>query len=296
MASEPLKEFLYVDVDRTRSLLAQLQGGVVESLTSESASTVEGSANASLFGLGGGGAYSRGSVYQESRSFQDMVFVAFETLADQHGLVTNLGGDFSQADKWESGAVHSNLREGQLVRATCDVQILDGALFRGRLERLDRMMDGLLELVPQLSAKNSTPQQRRSSGTAAKTAMLGGFSPEQLSALSSFVDAFVGNDIAFRALMCGQAHLTLGFGGTLLGRREYIQEERDSLFSRYGTVASSWTCVMQVAAIPRQPDPGSDESVDLEAVMARTADATENLFDRAKFERMAVSLLESPRV
>jgi stalled ribosome alternative rescue factor ArfA len=281
-----VKEFLYVDVDRTRSLLAQLQGGLVESLTSESASTTEGAASASFFGIGGSGGYSREARHQESRSFQEMVFVAFEALADEQDLIANLGPEVRQVEAWDSGAVHRGLAAGQLVRITCDVQLLDGALFRQRLERFDKMVDGILALTGGVTPRNSTPKQRALMSSTAKAALMGGVSSVQLSAMSDFVEAFVGESISFRALACGADHLAHGFGGTLLGRAEYIQEERESLLSRYGTVASNWTCVMQVAAIPEENVEGEDESEVVEE-----EDAAAGGIDRAGMESMVLSLL-----
>lgn len=286
-----LKEFFYVDVDRTRSLLAQLQGGVIESLTSETANVLEGSAGASFFGIGGNAGYSRGSTHQESRSFQEMIFVAFETLADADDWITDLNGDMVEVSKWESGEIHADLHEGQLIRLTCDVQVLDGALFRGRLDRLDQMLDGFLNFSGGTTPKNSNPASRNRASAAAKAALLGGITPDQLQAISGFVDAFVGDDIAFRALACGSEHLAFGFGGTLLGRREYIQEERESLFGRYGTVASSWTCVMQVAAIPEAKDPTHTDEADTEDDTDEPDTGDDTAFDRAKFEGIAINLL-----
>lgn len=279
-----MKEFLYVDVDRTRSLLAQLQGGLVEGLTSESASTEEGAASVSLFGIGGSGGYSREARHQESRSFQEMVFVAFEALADHGKLITDLGPDVGLVEAWDSGAVHAALAAGQLVRITCDVQLLDGSLFRQRLERLDKMVDGILALTGGVTPRNSTPKQRAAMSSTARSALMGGVTSEQLHAMSDFVEAFVGESIAFRALACGADHLAHGFGGTLLGRAEYIQEERESLLSRYGTVASNWTCVMQVAAVPEKED---DESEEVKA----ERDTAGGGFDRAGMESMVLSLL-----
>ena len=291
MADTALKEFFYVDVDRTRSLLAQLQGGVIESLTSETANTLEGSASASLFGIGGSGGYTRGSSHQESRSFQEMTFVAFESLADQHDLIADMSEDVSDANRWESGEVHMELQEGQLIRVTCDVQVLDGALFRGRLNRFEQMANGVLSLAPDPTPKHSTPQQRKQLAGAAKAALMGGIQSDQLEAMAGFVDAFVGDDIAFRAMVCGPEHLTLGFGGTLLGRREYIQEERESLFGRYGTVASSWTCVMQVAAIPKQNVANPDDDDDVDDDEDAESSDSDSGFDRAQFEGIAINLL-----
>ncbi len=288
--SAVLKEFLYVDVDRTRSLLAQLQGGIVDAMTSESANTLEGAASASFFGFGGSGGYAREVRYQESRSFQEMIFVGFEALADEQSLISDLGDDFREPARWQSGEVHNDLIEGQLVRIQCDVQILDGKLFGQRIERFEKMADGVLNLTPKVTPKHSTPKDRARMSGAAKSALMGGISSEQLTAMSEFVDAFVGEGISLRALPCGLQYLDAGFGGALLGRREYIQEERETLFSRYGTIASSWTCVLQVAAIPRRGQ-GDQEDNDMPDVIPGLAAGEGEGFSRAGVESMAVELL-----
>lgn len=284
MKQTKLKEFFYVDVDRTRSLLAQLQGGLVERLTSATDRRPADGKQASHFEAGMEGSYLRAVTRQESRSFQEMTFVAFESLADQQGLIHDLGSESSDVSRWLSGEIHADLNEGQLIRMTCDVQILDGKLFSGRIARFEKMLDGFLAIRPGVTPRNSTPRDRERELASARAEFLGGLQPKQLNALVDFVEAFVGEDISFRALPCGAQHLTLGFGGSLLGRREYIQEERDSLFARYGTVASSWTCVMQIAAIPSTVRSTGQEAVPPPGMVS-------DAFDRATFEGVAINLL-----
>jgi hypothetical protein len=295
MTELALKEFFYVDVDRTRSLLAQLQGGIVDAITSEAANTVEASATASLFGIGGGGGYARETRSHESRSFQEMVFVAFEAMADDRGLITDLDDRFTRSESWSDGTVHSALLEGQLIRVQCDVQTLDGGLFGERIARFEKMARGVLGLSGHETPKHSTPAQRAQFSNTTLAALMGGMSPVQLTAMTEFVDAFVGQGIAFRALACGKDDPPAGFAGALLGRREYIQEERESLFSRYGVTASSWTCVMQVAAIPAPPAEIADDSPEeSDETESDSIDSTEDesTIDRAAMESLAVDLLD----
>lgn len=124
------------------------------------------------------------------------------------------------------------------------MQTLDATLFRARIARFEKMADGILSCMSDVTPKNSTPKQRAQIATDGRQVCAHGrVSQEQLLGISDFIEAFVGEGISFRALPCGQDHLELGISGALLGRREYIQEERESLFSRFGIIASSWTCV-----------------------------------------------------
>jgi hypothetical protein len=78
----------------------------------------------------------------------------------------------------------------------------------------------------------------------------GGISLNQLTSIRDFIEAFASNSIIVRVLPFGVEHSEYHFAGTLLSRNEYIQPEREALFSRYGTSLKDWTIVMQVARIP----------------------------------------------
>jgi hypothetical protein len=287
-------------VDRVRSLLAQIEGGVVESITAEGANTAQAEVQARLFGIGGRGGYTHESRTEESRSLQDLTFVAFEDAADDRGLIFDLDASFADPDRWRSGEVHGRLRDGLLIRTTCPIQILDGGLFRLRVERLDKMADAILALggepvAPQSSSaggstrsrREAAEQGRRKALEEAKKLLFGGMDPNQLTAIVSFVEAFVGDSVAIRIAPCGIDQLELGFGGALLGRDEYIQREREHLFSRYGARASDWTAVCQIAAIPSRATK-VEMSSDGDVV---TDDA--GVVNRANMERIAGEILET---
>src|SRR5689334_3941772 len=74
-------------------------------------------------------------------------------------------------------------------------------------------------------------------------------------AVMQVIDAFVASDaISVRFLPCGLEHPEYALSGSLLGRDDYIQREREALFSRYGSVLHGWTSVLQVASVPEQKD------------------------------------------
>src|SRR5690348_4228706 len=111
-----LKEFLYVDVDRVRSLLSQMAGGFIEEIRTSSSSDMTGGAQAVVFGVGAKGDYTRSAQHEEARSLQDLTFVAFERLANENGMIMEFPGELMDVESWDSGAVHEALRPGQLIR------------------------------------------------------------------------------------------------------------------------------------------------------------------------------------
>lgn len=241
--SVKLREFFYVDVDRVRSLLAQIQGGLIDAMKSETSRLFTSPSTVA-------GPQSRTDRVEEARSLQELLFVAFEDSAEEAGWISDLGPLVKDAQEWSSGRVHEMLQEGQLIRLTCDVQILDGGLFGERLKRMESMVDAIVKLTSGAIPGNASARQRSEATQAAKRAAMGGMSSAELEAFAGFVNAFVGDSIAIRFMPCGAENAEYGFSGALLGRREYIQEEREHLFSRYGNAAGSWHCLLQVAAIP----------------------------------------------
>ena len=82
-----IREFLYVDVQRARSLLAQLDDGVVEQYVKRTALDDVGELGATIFGIGGKGTWSARESDEESRSLKDLTLAVFEEAVSAQGLI-----------------------------------------------------------------------------------------------------------------------------------------------------------------------------------------------------------------
>ena len=100
-------------------------------------------------------------------------------------------------------------------------------------------------------------------------------------------DFLASDAITVRVLPCGPEQTSYSFVGSLLGRDEYIQREREALFSRYGSIVSGWTCVLQVAAIPTSRQAPSDFDFD-DIAKELVGD---DVIDRGRLESVALRLL-----
>ena len=273
-----VKEFLYVDVERVRSYYAQLNRGVIDSIVNTSTTRSARDAEAKLAGIGVGGGATREASRQESRSLQDQTYVVLEESLEREGLLTDLGEQWADADGWTSGELHEQLHEGQVLRFTGDVQILDPSFVRNRIEqvaRVARVIAGFA--LPEAAAEPPRPPTRQGGRTqpgskgktgaqareaqkdAAVQALLGGSSLSMFDDVAEFVSGFTNDSIMVRAQPCGPSRPELHFGGVLLSRSDYLQDEREALFSRYGSQLADWTVVMQVARIPTATAPDIPE-------------------------------------
>ena len=125
-----LRDYLYVDAERVRLLLAQLEGGVVEEVIERAGGTRQRQAQGTVFGSYLQSSYTEETGTERSRSLQDALFFLFEEAATRLGLFAPSTG-FSSPDEWYSGRLHERLVSGQLVRSTGPTQLLDNRSFQG---------------------------------------------------------------------------------------------------------------------------------------------------------------------
>lgn len=273
-----VREFLYVDLQRIRSYYAQLNRGIVESVVNRDTKSRGGEADARLLGFGAGGSISREREREESRSLQDLSYVIFEELFEKEGLIKNIDDLVDDVDAWTSKRVHESLDEGQIIRYTGFVQILDPEFTQKRIDQIIRFGSAIVgtQLGPQ-SAIPGAPPVRKGGSTKGggrpqtgeqvrntlkeqllQAAFGGSISIAQINDIAAAIGAFTNETISVRVLPFGSEQPDYHFAGTLLSRSEYIQEEREALFARYGYLLQDWTVVMQVARIPDSNEVASE--------------------------------------
>src|ERR687892_208466 len=254
-----IRDFLYVDVQRTRSLLAQLEDGVIEQYVKRTALDDAGELGASIFGIGGKGAWSSHESCEESRSLKDLTFVVFEGAAEAQGLIVNV--EVAKA----LGQAQMEALQAQLQKAN-----------PGQRKQIERKLKSA-EVQVEAEARREVEAQ------------LGGAAGmDQMRSVMKVLGSFIGEAIAVRLLSCGLDHPEMGFAGSLLARDEYLQRERDELFSRYGSILRGWTTVMQVAHVPADAETTSAMGPDAASLEQL---ASGQAINRAAFERTAAQLL-----
>jgi len=135
-----LRDFVYLDWERVRSLAAQLFRGVPQDATAERGSevTAEGRLEGGVFGLlkGQAGAdYRYFRTENETRSFYHYVYSLVEDRLSKDKLITSIDANFD-FKQW----TNSFFRDGQFVRVTGVVRLMDFAWISTMLEALPKML------------------------------------------------------------------------------------------------------------------------------------------------------------
>lgn len=136
--NEVVRDFVYLDWERVRSMSAQLLRGVPQDASKESGHDVggkgeiQGSVPALLKGRGEGD-YHYFRTQNETRSLHHYVYSLFEESLQKRDAVTEVGRDF---DSWAEDTFH----DGQFVKVTGAIRLTDYAWLSTMMEALPNIM------------------------------------------------------------------------------------------------------------------------------------------------------------
>lgn len=284
-----LLDYLYVDVARLRSYLAQLAGGVATTASEALEQAVGKSAEASVPVARGGRSSSTTERWETTRALGDLIVTAFEEEATAAGFLIDVSDDLTEPDEWYSGAVHRRLPVGTIFRLTTPARLLDPEHVAQLIQRFEETAQGVARLTGGSGAKPSNPKSGRvtpKGGSPAQVDDLRGLK-KMTEPIRDVVSNLLAGGISLRAFPCGLDHPDCGFGGLLLDRSDYIEPERAALFARHGVEVSDWTVVGTVTRLPVRHRRSDFESVDPSA-MIRASGA----INRQALEGMVLQLLD----
>lgn len=218
-----VREYLYIDAQRVRNLLAQVQAGAPENISESTQRSRKLAASfAKIVGLSA--EMTGSSERQESRSLNDLHVTMLEESALAMGVLSDVSVAASKRKNWLRGKLHSKLGEGSLIRLEADTRIIDSKNFTDAFSSFsDAMGEG---------------------------------GDDEANEMNDLVKALYGDHVAIRCYPCGVENSSCCFSGIVPGESSYFSSERSTLFSRVGPDAQRWTSLLQVARIPER-SPGS---------------------------------------
>lgn len=246
-----LRDYLYVDTSRVRSLLAQLYEGVPEQVKSSEENHKRWQAG--LRGLGAVAIRETGpsSGFEETRALSDLHLSMFEDAAEQGGFLRDLSEEANDPRDWKRGRLRKKLVVGDLIRVTAPTRIIDPRHVTATLSRQESALGGA-----------TAPTQ------------------VTFAQVNSIVQGLYGSGIVVRSFPAGIDNPECNFSGTLLDDPQYIEPERSTLFARHGVDAQEWTIVAHVSRVPDDVPPARLALHDASSMFEAGATS----LDRGKFE------------
>ena len=250
---QAIRDFIYLDIPRLESILAQLQRGLVRGLVETRGG--EASIEAEL---GGGLPWlqarltGRGGISGE-RQVSKVLHDYLCSLVEE-GLGERIRdiGAFS-VDDWRTGRVHQELGKKQMdfIRVSGRVKITDFMGLAVQLESMGRLMRVFQQFSsPEQSMRQPRPRskKRRGKGQGSTTPSQ---DDEMIIQVVSLIKEFYGDLIVLKVFpVPDEDHYY--FIGPL--SQEGLQDERVHMLLKFGTATSvPWTVLAQVASVPSQP-------------------------------------------
>jgi hypothetical protein len=208
-----IRDFLYVDLGRVRSLLSQLNQGVPDKVEEVNERLSRWDAGIKALGVVDR-AKQEIERSAETRTLGDLHFSIFEEAAEVAGFLKDATQEASVASNWTNGTIAQLTDDYKILRVTCPTRILDAHHFANILEQVASA--GIIAKGPKKAA---------------------------LEGIKKSIRMMYPPGIGILALPVSRDHDTFSFSGTLLERSEYIEPERATLLARHGAKPSEWTTV-----------------------------------------------------
>jgi hypothetical protein len=266
------REFLYADVDRVRSLLAQRLGGVPEE-----GRTTENSIRQLTIGAKqvlGASREDRAESY-EQRSLVDALFPELEALLEAEGWLTDISDEFHSSSAASYPELRLAIAPGSIIRLTAPGVLFDTAYLAHSFAGTAAAASGISALAePPTPASPTRPGTRNSEGRRPdrSNAPGPGVGERLEDSIESFPPGLMGDVTAetmramvkvSRGMFADGLHLILGPCGVarwtatarLQKGRRHLDAEPEILFARYGMTPTDWTVVGTIGYFSEPDDP-----------------------------------------
>lgn len=249
-----LRDFLYMDVDRLKSALAQFDSGLLESVSQAKRRDKQVSASAEgkiaqIVGVSGGGEFLWSNEQAETRTLHDSIYNLVEAALDQEGHLLRVPGEFSSEDI-AAGALQESLGETSFVLIDGYAVLNDFAAAR---EFLSRINDVGKFVAYASTSSDEIPRAERAKLRQALEEQ-NRLPKELINGLDLMFEVFYKHRIVVKLRPLVDDPM-----GSLVGvlRPEFLREPIDVLTYKYGMAPSQpWSMLAQIASIPTEGDLG----------------------------------------
>ncbi|KRC50307.1 MULTISPECIES: hypothetical protein [unclassified Nocardioides] len=264
-----LREFLYVDVDKVRGLLAQLDDGIVEESTEQThhEKTTGG-------GFKGLAEHSQrwGTDATSQKSMGDALFPTLEQSLESLGLLTDISDDAANSDLWGE-QMRDRYPPGTLIRITAPAALFDARYVTSILTGFATTWQGLVDLgVMEKAAPPPLRKGQQGGQRSTKRPELIPIADRELEDNVPPVTITYGGSVIEREYMQGIVRVSRGMFSTGLhlnmlpsgstdaivtarlqeGQR-FLDGDTEVLFARYGVSAQDWTMVGTIGHYGHEP-------------------------------------------
>lgn len=274
-----IRDFLYLDVERIKSMFAQLEEGLVTGRervggTAKEVSGKGGGGIPTLLSFAAEGKFIWENEERETKTLHDYMYNHVESKMCASNMVIIIDNSTLSPDELRSGKLHSRVNESSFLLIRGKIKLDDYDYLKGILENFNE----LSKFVARCSTSQSIeqlpkPQRKRreqelSAGKALEDWLVKGF--------KKFFDTFY-KERCMITIYPNESVPQVYFTGHLI--KTFIRDGLESVIFRYGTSPQIlWNVFAQVAYIPSKSESGqSDVSLPVDKLSQKTQSIDEAL-------------------
>lgn len=292
-----LRDFVYLDVDRVKSLLAQLEEGLLldRSDTVSTSGSIEAGAKINiplLAHFGGTGQYVTTNQSIETRTLHDHVYNYMEKMLINNNRITVLPDDFSAQDIREND-IRQQLSPVGYLLSRGKIQIRDMRVITDLVSDINEMQLALARIAASASFANLDKNERQKRIHAIEKQNRSQHLDTQLHKdIMKLLDKFYRDRLIIRLMPFDDGDIRIV--GPL--RESYLRDSISDIRFKYGfSPRDDWTVFAQVAAIPEAGSAtanfAQNFTVDLEAAIEQLFGAATDIeaMQRIAYPEIAVT-------
>ncbi len=248
-----VRDFIYLDVDRLKSALSQMDKGLIETVSKADSRTKQvgggaGGGIAAVVGLSAKAEFLWANEQTETRTLHDHIYNLVEDALTESKMLFQIPGTVS-VDEIEAHALQERLDETAFV-------LVSGHVIINEFERMREFMDRFNEIgrflaLCSISDETGLSKSEHERRIRAEIEANGLELPKDfISGMGVVFDVFYKDRIVIKVRPLENSPVGT-FAGML--RPEFLREPIDTIVYKYGTApATPWRMLAQVASIPRE--------------------------------------------
>lgn len=252
-----LRDFIYLDTDRLKSIIAQFEGGIATSATEGKITTkqLEAEIKGNLIAVvnaKGGASYLWQNENKETKSLHDYIYNKVEEILVSNELLTKIPEDITSEDV-SSGLAKDMISPTSFILIKGKVNINDYKKMKNIIEKFNELgkFIGRCSIMGK-DMSDFTKKQQQDALVEAQNSMK--IDDWLLKGIDLFIETFYKDRLVIKLAPFDDS-LQFHFAGDL--NKAYLREEIDSIIYKYGTAPQEeWTIFAQVASIPKENNEG----------------------------------------
>jgi hypothetical protein len=251
-----VREFIYLDVERLKSILAQLNEGLPESrsevYTESDTQNLRGEGGIpGIFKAGGGSQYLWQKQSSESQTLHDHIYNYVERLLRDRHAITEIPGTISASD-YRHDAHHRQLNYSSFILVHGRVFLNDYSFLRDIVVNFNDLMKSLTQAQAEQLAQQQGLNSSQRKVLIKESTRKAGVDENMLKFVKHLVDTFFKDRITVKMTPFDECP-EFRFAGPL--KRDNLRDNIHDIIFKFGTAPNHpWYMFAQVASIPRQSE------------------------------------------